>query len=170
MKSLPFVLLLFLGLFIACNSDNSENNTTTTSADSTQTIADTISTTKEPIKASQNNEFETVDHSIFSSQLAKESQSISPKAIIKLYYPAVIKEGDSSNEKIDIDSKTEGDKTIVTLVHENQPHASIQGLKIVMTLSKKGGKWEVLSIQRQCKCWFRPRGDNSWGTIPCPLK
>jgi len=84
-----------------------------------------------------------------------------PPAIAEVAQQTAIQEG-----KNDLAAKKEGNNTIVTLVHDNQPHVSIQGHRIVMTLTKNNNQWEVLSIAQQFKCWSRKDG-LVWGTNKC---
>ncbi len=158
-------LLPFLCVFViaACTDDNVDSdNINSVSTDSVSMINE--------VKDSENNsglsDFEEVDIDAFNEKLAKENKSMNPKEILSFYYPAVIPEDDDSNQKIDLSSRVEGDKTIVTLVHDNQPHIVIQGHRLVMTLTKNDNKWVVLNLKQQFKCWVR-KDNIIWSTDKC---
>ena len=134
-------------------------------------IKDSIITSTEKFVKKQSVEveytgFEDINIAVFKEKLAIHNNKLSPKEIISLYYPAVIPGADDSYQKIEISSRVDGDKTIVTLIHDNQPHIVIQGHRIVMTLTKNESKWEVISIKQQFKCWLRKDGV-VWGTDRC---
>lgn len=163
MKKSLISCLALGAFFTACNSDNATNATVASTTDSVQTT-ETKPVDNKPI--AQENAFEEVSPDAFNKKLSEQKQKLSPEAVIKLYYPAVIPKDDDSFQKIAIETKTEGDKTIVTIVHDNQPHIVIQGHRIVMTMTKEKGQWKVLSIAQQFKCWVRKAGV-VWGVDKC---
>lgn len=161
-RKITFYLVLMV-LNMACYSENVENNAPTVSADSTKTI---ISKPIDNKRIAVENSFEEVDPTMFNKTLSQQKKKLSPEEIIKLYYPAVIPKDDHSFQNIKTETKIEGDKTIVTLTHDNQPHITIQGHRIVMALTKEKGEWKVLSIAQQFKCWMR-KGGVVWSSDRC---
>jgi Icc-related predicted phosphoesterase len=156
-----FIPVLILFAISACKNDNSnsENNNSNPS----DSISEVI---KGPVSETEMSDFEEVDIDAFNEKLAKENKSMNPEEILSFYYPAVIPENDDSNQKIDVSSRVEGEHTIVTLVHDNQPHIVIQGHRLVMTLTKNDDKWIVLGLKQQFKCWLR-KDNVVWSTDKC---
>jgi len=159
-------------LIIGCGNSNSDNTENIIPPDSTKLSATESNEANKLVEKekstsySQDGKFEDINTDYLKALLVKEKKALSAKDVIKLYYPAKIQNENNSYEKIDIQTKKEGNNTIVTLVHDNQPHVSIQGHRIVMTLTKNNNQWEVLSIAQQFKCWSRKDG-LVWGTNKC---
>jgi len=162
-KSTLFFVLVAI-FFTACsNEPTADKPTATTENTTTNSTVDASATEpKAPLPS-----FEEVDPSRFNAQLAAEKKTLSPKEVIQLYYPAVVPKEDNSYQKIDIETRTEGSQTIVTLTHDNQPHIVIQGHRIIMTLEQKDKQWTVISMKQQFKCWVRDKKAVAWSADRC---
>lgn len=125
---------------------------------------------KEKVKQEEINnsgeKFETLDFSEFNAKLIKNEAILSPKAIMKLFYPTEV-EGAEGNEQI-LMSQNEISKNEVelTLIHENMLDDSLNGLKYIMRLKRVGDKWITVSINKNWKCWDG-RGHTYWGIEKC---
>lgn len=162
------LFLLTLTFLISCN--NSEN-TPSTIDDPAQTDSIETSSTSTTVPTTTSSEFkegafEEVNPAALNAKLAEATSKLSPEDVVKMHYPAKTPNHHGTYEKIDVQTKQEGDKTIVTLTHDNQPHITVQGHRIVMTMQQKEKQWEVLSIQQQFKCWVRKDGI-TWSTYKC---
>lgn len=176
MKRLQLLLLFSLSLLITtCSHSNSNNFKNTSDIDSTEInspiskVENRTELKENKIISSQDGGLEEVNTDYFKAILAKETKTLSAKDVIKLYYPAKIQQVENSYEKINIKTKKEGNNTIVTLVHDNQPHITIQGHRIILVLTSNNNnnkEWEVISIVQQFKCWARENG-SIWGTNRC---
>lgn len=162
-------LLWISGLLslMACQTD-----TTTTDKNNTQ---DSLKSDLSPnlneksLVATPKEAFDLVPEGIYrdlNAKLAASKSKMSAKEVIQMYYPAKVS-NNTSFEKIDIQEKKEGSKTIVTLTHDNQSeHIRIQGHRILMTLEQKAAHWQIVSIQQQYKCWLRTEGA-LWSNDKC---
>lgn len=164
-KSSIFFAFLIAIIFVSCASEQASDTAVNTIEDNTEKPTNTNTTAS--TSSSPTPSFEEVDPSRFNAQLVAEKQSLSAEDVIKLYYPAVIPENDQSYQKIDIETRTEGQQTIVTLTHDNQPHVVIQGHRIIMTLEQKDQQWTVISMKQQFKCWVRDKNAVAWSADRC---
>ena len=142
MQKLQLTLILYWSiLVIGCGNSNLDTTENVPQPDSTELSpaksneANKVVEKEKPSSYNQDGKFEEVNTDYLKDLLAKEKRKLSAKDVIKLYYPAKIQHANNSYEKIDIVTKKEGNNTIVTLVHDNQPHTTIQGHRIVMTLT-----------------------------------
>ena len=160
------LFLLTLTFFIACNNSENKPSTTDTAEQTDSVENNPAPTTTTSSSEFEEGTFEEVNPDALNAKLAEASSKLSPEEVVKMHYPAKAPNHHGTYEKIDVQTKQEGDKTIVTLTHDNQPHIAVQGHRIVMTMQQKGKQWEVLSIQQQFKCWVRKEGI-TWSTYKC---
>ena len=167
-QRLYFLLISCFNLLIACQTDTTpvtvELNT------DQDTISNEPSSHNEQEKpVTQKETFDLVPEGMYrdlNKKLAASSKKISPKEVVQMYYPAEISKS-TSFEKIEVQTKKEGAKTIVTLTHDNQSeHIRIQGHRIVMILEQKDAHWQIVSIQQQYKCWIREES-SLWSNDKC---
>lgn len=162
-----FILFALFVIITSCNSSNTEKTAvdTTDTTNSIVAIDSPSTSVKKEVPNFREGDYEEVNVDAFNALLAKEKKALSPQEVMTKYYPAVIPKESTSFENIKIDKKIEGNNTIVTLTHDNQPHIVIQGHRLVMELTKEKGQWKVLSLKQQFKCWKR-RGI-VWGVDRC---
>lgn len=109
--------------------------------------------------------FVTNDIAEINQKLMRETQPLSPKQIMKMYYPATV--GAEGNESITItQSIANNGNTIVTLIHDNRSDDSVKAEKYIMELKNSEDKWTVISINKNWKC-RTGRGNTDWGVELC---
>jgi len=102
----------------------------------------------------------------FNQDLAQIEVVMSATDVMKLYYPLEV-ESQEGNEKITIqDEVLENGHTLVTLIHDNFLDDSLKGEKYVMELQEEYGRWTVISLKKNWKCWAG-RGHTDWGIELC---
>lgn len=151
-----FLCFWILFLMLSCiQNPNKLNSATTEQSSETQLEIVKISEAFVEIEALELNKV-----------LTKIEKSKSAKEVMEIYHPykVVANEG---NEKITIQEETlENGNTLVTLIHDNLLDDSVKGEKHLMELQEEKGKWTVISIKKNWKCW-EGRGHTDWGIEPC---
>ncbi len=167
---LTFTLLLFLA-FCACGTKNSPHQSMT----SPEIEAQETSINEEPLKRNAQNtekartaddKFEKLDFSAINTEIAGIEKALTPKEIMKIYYPAEV-EGEEGNQLITLKERALDNGNIeVILIHDNQLDDAIQGTKYHMELTKQDDKWKVISLKNNWKCW-EGRGHTDWSAEYC---
>ena len=149
---LSFLLTAFL--LFSCETEQKETSTT-----DPKEVKDTV-------VVDQYEQFEALDITEFSKKVENSNEVLTPKDIMKLYYPRQV-ESEEGNQTINIDVKDLGKAhAVVTLIHDNLLDDSMKALQVVMRLQKKGDKWSVVSLQKNWKC-REGRGHTDWGIKLC---
>lgn len=160
------IISSFCLLISGCHND-ANNSVTDVTVDTLSSPKDSIE--QQPIETVPKPLFETVPTGMYQSlntKLAAAAKKFNPEQVIKMYYPAKIAKV-NSYEKIDVRTEKKGKQTIVTLTHDNQSdHISIQGHRLIMTLEKQKGQWQIVVLKQQFKCWIR-KDNTLWGTEKC---
>lgn len=118
------------------------------------------------IDAGTKEEFKDIDFSELNMELQNTSELLSPKEIMRKFYPTRVESGEG-NESIDMrETQLNNEITEVELIHDNLMDDSVKGKKFVMGLRGKNGKWQIVSLKNNWKCW-PGRGSENWGTELC---
>lgn len=114
----------------------------------------------------EDEDFKSLNPKKLNKLLAKTDEKFSPKEVMRLYYPAEVRNAEG-NQKIEIFEQTlENGNTLVSLVHDNLLDDSLKAEKYVMELKNSKGKWIVLVVKKNWKC-RRGRGHSDWGIALC---
>lgn len=110
--------------------------------------------------------FEALPFNGLNIKLSEETELLSPKAIMRLYYPRT-KEKLEKNERIIINEKNlSNGHTEVILIHDGLADDSMQGKKYVLELKKHDKHWQVISLKANWRCW-EDKGHSDWGVVLC---
>ena len=151
-------LLLFIFFAVVLYSCSSEQNQDTTVIETEQTVDED----EKPIEPEK---FLALDIADINKQLLSIEENLSPKGIMKLYYPK--EKTSEGNEQINVSEKTLDNEEIeVQLIHSNMMDDSINSEKYIMLLQKIEHKLAVISIKKNWKC-SKNRGHQYWGIESC---
>ena len=165
-----YTLFLFL-IFAACSTKNTSDKSIASSEKEeikTVMLQKSLKAKSQNLakEASQNDNFKEVDFSELNKEIAGIEKALTPKEIMKIYYPAEV-EGEEGNQLITLKERTLDDGNVeVVLIHDNQLDDSVQGHKYHMELTKKEDKWTVVSLKNNWKCW-EGRGHTDWSVEYC---
>jgi len=108
--------------------------------------------------------FKAIDPIAFNQKIAGRDDIISPEQLITEFYDYPESEG---KPQLTITTTELGDGHFeITLIHLGLDDDSQSGQKIVMSAQHKEGRWTVLEIKENWKCW-ESWSFNDWGTTPC---
>ncbi len=113
--------------------------------------------------------YKTIDVSKFKKKLSQQTEALTAKEVMRLYYPIRIEENSEGNATIEVtERKLNNGNTEVTLVHDNMLDDSIKSEKCLMELKKSQNKsqWEVVSLKKSWKC-NQGRGQQDWAAKYC---
>ncbi len=161
-QNLKFLVLYFILLTTgACSQSVKQENNQIPDIEKGDSQIDK----KASISSDSIEEFKIIDVSKLNAELSQKTTIISPKDIMKMYYPYV--PGREGNQEIIISDKTLSSGNVeVTLIHDNMLDDSMKGAKYIMELKKLDDNWTVLSLKKNWKCWA-DRGHTNWGIKLC---
>jgi hypothetical protein len=116
------------------------------------------------VSACSDESYSEIDPAEFNASIAVRTDISSAEALIEIYYNYPEEEGTT---QISIESKRMNrNKVAVTLIHDRLADDSLRAIKITMIAKQVKGRWEVLSIRKQWRC-YEGRGHTDWGIEFC---
>ncbi len=108
--------------------------------------------------------FNIIDPTDFNQKIADRTDIPNADELAKVYYNYPPEEG---SPQFDIKSVEITEGTFeTTFIHDGMMDDSQRAVKIIITSEQKDGKWEVLKIKKNFKC-YEGRGHTDWGTEFC---
>ena len=110
--------------------------------------------------------FKPINFDKLNQTISQSSKVLTPKDIMKIFYPKEVGRSEGNQTITMNETELRNGNLEVELIHDNQLDDSVRGSKYVMELTKKDGKWIVISLKRNWRCWTG-RGHSNWGIKFC---